>query len=275
MICFPNAKINIGLHILNKREDRYHDIETVFCPISFSDMLEFIIDDSVLPGNCKLICTGIPLTGIKDGNLVAKAYKRLAENYALPGISLYLHKIIPPGSGLGGGSSDAAFLLDSMNNYFNLNIGQHQLEDMATSLGSDCPFFIRNEPVFAYERGNLFRELNITLTGYSVLIVYPGFHVNTAEAYRECIPEFHEESLMDSVHQPVVKWKGLIKNDFEKTVFKKFPELLDIKSELYSLGAVYASMSGSGSALFGIFKNIPELSGKFEKYFTWSGRIQV
>jgi len=265
MIFFPNAKINIGLNIVSKRADGYHNLETIFYPIPLTDVLEFITPKNII-AKTSMQLSGSSL-GIPDSeNICIKAYNMLAEHYALPNLQMYLHKIIPSGAGLGGGSSDAGFLLKHLNEYFKLNINEDKLIEYASKIGADCAFFIKNKAVFAGGIGNKFEELELNLKGYYILIVKPKFSINTAMAFKNINPTIPEISLKELIKQPIGKWKNMIKNDFEKPLFKAYPALADIKSDLYESGAEYASMSGSGSAMFGIYKTKPQVS-KFEQYF--------
>jgi len=268
MICFPNAKINIGLNIISKREDSYHNLETIFYPVPLKDVLEFIIPEKTIK-KTTIQVSGADLDIVNNENICIKAYNMLAADYQLPKLQMYLHKMIPSGAGLGGGSSDASFLLKQLNQYFKLNISEKKITGYASKLGADCAFFINNKAVFASGIGNRFEPLNLNLKGYYILIVKPNFSINTAKAFRNIRPAMPETSLKELIKQPVSSWKNRIKNDFELALFQKYPELSKIKTELYSLGADYASLSGSGSALFGIFKEKPIFKDKFKKVFSW------
>ncbi|MCX8019344.1 MAG: 4-(cytidine 5'-diphospho)-2-C-methyl-D-erythritol kinase [Chitinophagaceae bacterium] len=253
MISFPNAKINLGLQILNKRQDGYHDLATVFQPVSFCDALE------ILPAEDKAAETTIEVSGLKwegdtTNNLCLKAYRLLKKEFPwLPPVKMFLHKTIPMGAGLGGGSSNGAFTLKMLNELFNLRLDRQQLITYALSLGSDCPFFIVNKPCMAYGRGELLEEITLNLSGYRVVIVYPGIFVSTADAFSGITPRPPQKALKEIISRPVETWKDDLKNDFESTIFRAFPELENIKNELYRQGAVYASLSGSGSTVFGLF----------------------
>ena len=252
MICFPNAKINIGLHITRKRSDGFHDLETIFYPVPWCDALEIIPQKE----STKTIYTsgGSDIPGNSSSNLCLKAFDILNQDYNLPPVRLHLHKIIPMGAGLGGGSSDGAFTLKMLNILFKLGISEDRLEEYAIRLGSDCPFFIRNKPVFAYGRGEKFESLDLKLTGYHFLLVKPPQSVSTKEAFSNIIPAEPPVSLKELIQLPVGEWKEHIHNDFEKTVFPLYPVIGELKNTLYSMGAIYASMSGSGSSVYGIFK---------------------
>ncbi len=273
MICFPNAKINIGLNVINKRSDGYHNIETVYYPVGLCDVLEFVEDESRPNRECGLKSTGISINGNMDDNLIIRAYKLLNQYSELPGLSVHLHKIIPIGAGLGGGSSDGANMLKSINRFFKLKIGNDDLEVLAAKIGMDCPFFINNKPVFAFERGDRLGEVEIDLSGYFILLVYPGIPISTPEAYADAQPSEQPGRLFDLINEPVSCWNETIKNDFEPGIFNKYPGLKKIKDQLYELGALYASMSGSGSAIYGLYTNLPEIPASFEGFYTWTGRL--
>lgn len=257
MILFPNCKINLGLHVTRKREDNYHDIESIFYPLPLHDILE------IIPSNTfEHHFSGIPVPGEPANNLCIKAYDLIKKDFPeLPLIKIYLHKNIPAGAGLGGGSSDAAFMLRSLNDEFRLNLSTEQLIGYASQLGSDCPFFILNKPCLATGRGEILVPVKISLASYSFILVHPELHIDTAWAFSKIRPSAPEKSLTEIIQQPVQTWKDVLKNDFEKPVLKKFPELKIIKEKLYSSGALYASMTGSGSSFFGIFEknNIPSI----------------
>jgi 4-diphosphocytidyl-2-C-methyl-D-erythritol kinase len=258
MICFPNAKINLGLNIISKRTDGYHNLETVFYPVSLKDALE-IVPARGQKGVFRQ--TGIPVDGNPDDNLVIKACKLLSSICKLPEIDICLLKKIPFGAGLGGGSSDAAFMLKLLNDYARLGLPDDELEVLAARLGADCAFFIRNRPVFAGGIGNVFEDVDISLDSYRIVLIKPDIHVSTKEAYAMVRPAQPEYALKSVVRLPVETWRERMFNDFEPSVFQRFPAIRDIKAMLYDAGAVYASMSGSGSAVFGIFKGeIPKIN---------------
>lgn len=249
MIVFPNCKINLGLHITRKRADGYHDLETIFYPLPVTDALEVIS-----PGTMQFSSSGISVPGNDKDNLCLKAYRLLQQDYpALPPVDIHLHKNIPIGAGLGGGSADAAFMLQLLNSKFQLNIPYEQLVTYAAMLGSDCPFFIKNTPCFATGRGELLTPITLDLGNYSFLLVHPGIHVNTGWAFSQITPREPHLHLLTNIQQPVEAWKNLIFNDFEEVVSAAHPVLGEIKSIMYANGALYAAMSGSGSAMLGIF----------------------
>lgn len=249
MISFPNSKINLGLHILGKREDGYHDLATVFYPLPVRDVLEIV----KAPVN-QLTVTGIPVGGPPEKNLCLKAWELLKRDFPdLSPVHTLLHKHIPMGAGLGGGSADGAFMLTMLNNKFNLGLGKEQLLHYALQLGSDCPFFIHNKPCLATGRGETLSPVVLDLNGYSFLLVHPGIHVNTAWAFSQIKPAENPTSPDLIVQQPVEKWKDQLINDFESPVMGHYPELQEIKDKLYATGAVYASMTGSGSCFYGIY----------------------
>ncbi|MEG1586566.1 MAG: 4-(cytidine 5'-diphospho)-2-C-methyl-D-erythritol kinase, partial [Bacteroidales bacterium] len=219
-----------------------------------------------------LFVSGIQVTGDQEDNLVVKAYRKLQSQYNLPGIDVYLHKHIPFGAGMGGGSADAAFMLKMLKDYFGLSVSAEELEVLAGELGADCPFFCRNKPVFATGTGNVFSPVRFSLKGYHLVIVKPAVSVSTKEAFSGITPVCPQQSVRDIIEKlPIQDWKACLKNDFEKTVFKHHPELERIKNLLYGQGAVYASMSGSGSALFGIFNQEINAKSLFPDCFVWEG----
>jgi 4-diphosphocytidyl-2-C-methyl-D-erythritol kinase len=268
MISFPTAKINIGLHILAKRSDGYHDIETVFYPTRFSDALEVVVNDP--PQNKDILST----SGIEPGvppeeNIVMKAVQRLHKSYTFPFIRIHLHKAIPTGSGLGGGSSDAACLLKSVNKLFSLGISENELKSLSLELGSDCPFFIEQIPSVAYGRGEILNPVPPVLNGFHIVILLPGVGISTREAYENCKPATPSANLPGLITKPITEWKDLIFNAFEDFAFKKQPLIGELKIELYQAGAIFSLMSGSGSAVFGIFNEKPVLSKKIRRYLVF------
>ena len=253
MITFPNAKINLGLNIVEKRPDGYHNLETIFYPIPLQDALE------ITPWDCgerkyKLAQSGIQIAGDDEHNLVVKAYKLLDNLHNLPPIEINLLKHIPSGAGLGGGSADAAFMLCMLNQHFQLNIPNEQLEVYAAQLGADCAFFVENKPTFAEGIGNIFSPIELSLKGYKLLLVKPDIFVSTRDAFAQIKPKRPTISLKEVAKMPVEAWKTYMVNDFEESVFPQFPAIADIKAKLYDMGAIYASMSGSGSSVFALFK---------------------
>ena len=268
MICFPNAKINLGLNILSKRADGYHELETLFYPIGLKDGLEFI--ENKLNG-IYFTSSGIPLDISTEGNIVVKAYRLLAADFTLPGLDIHLHKVIPFGAGLGGGSSDAAFLLKGLNNHFELGLTIEQLRGYALKLGADCSFFIENRPAFARGIGERLQTTDFSLKGYFLLLVKPPLGVGTREAYSGITPATPEIRLSEAITLPAEKWQESIVNDFEASILPLFPGIAEIKTKLLESGAVYAAMSGSGSSVFGLFKGEPEISSADfpAYYFIW------
>ena len=265
MIVFPNCKINLGLNILRKRSDGYHDLETIFYPVPLTDSLEII--ENKQPGknpSFPFTSSGLPIAGKPASNLCVQAYRLLKKDFPeIPGVLIHLHKVIPSGAGLGGGSADGAFSLMAMNQLLGLNLTKDQLIDYAAKLGSDCPFFIINKPAFARGRGEKLEKLDIDLSAYKFVIVNPGIHIDTGRAFLDIIPAVPEKSLKEIIKHPISNWKDELVNDFEKVIFKEHREIVDIKDELYRRGAVFASMSGSGSTVFGIFPKEKELQLSF------------
>jgi 4-diphosphocytidyl-2-C-methyl-D-erythritol kinase len=255
MISFPCAKINLGLNIISKREDGYHNIETVFFPVTgLTDILEIVESDRFL-----FTPTGIHVDSATEDNLCVKAYRILEKDYGLPPVSIYLHKIIPLGAGLGGGSSDASFTLAILNRIFDLDIPHDRLISYAARLGSDCPFFINSVPAKASGRGELLEPVETDLSGLSLLIATPDIHVSTKEAYANVTPRIPGVSISEIIKLPVETWKDNMFNDFEQSIFPSYPTIKAIKETMYEQGALYASMSGSGASVFGLFKgdNLP------------------
>ncbi|MDR0812092.1 MAG: 4-(cytidine 5'-diphospho)-2-C-methyl-D-erythritol kinase [Paludibacter sp.] len=272
---FPNAKINIGLNIIERRADGYHNIETVFYPACLHDVLE--ISPSLQGGVTEdylFFQNGIPATDDTENNLIIKALRLLKEDFAIPPVEIAIEKNIPTGAGLGGGSADAAFTLKMLNEIFNLRLTNNQLESYAARLGADCPVFIRNKPIFATGTGNIFSPVNISLKEYYLLLVKPNIYVSTPAAYAQVTPCKPEKSISELLKNPIESWKTLIFNDFEKSVFRQFPVIDKIKTQIYELGAVYASMSGSGSAVYGIFAYPPPLPD-FQDCFVWKGKFFI
>ena len=254
MISFPNAKINLGLKVVSKREDGYHNLDTVFYPIQFYDILEIIPTSGVDIPEVSFTTSGKKINGETSSNLCIKAYNLLKKDFpTIKSISLHLHKNIPMGAGMGGGSADGAFMIKMLNEKFMLGLDDESMKSYALQLGSDCPFFISNKPSHATGRGELLTEINCDLSKKTILIVNPGIHVSTAEAFGKIKISENSISPAEIVQQPIESWKGLLENDFEKTVFDHHPNIKKIKEKMYDMGAIYASMTGSGSTVYGIF----------------------
>ena len=269
MLVFPNCKINLGLRILNKREDGYHNIETVFYPVPLKDVLEIIPFTDLTPINFS--SSGLVINGETENNLCIKAYQLLRTDFPqIPAVKMHLHKAIPMGAGLGGGSADAAFTLQLINHQFNLNLSTTQLINYALQLGSDCAFFILNTPCAGTGRGEILVQIAVDLSGHQLILVNPGIHVNTGQAFAALTlnPENRNlPSLKDIIKQPIFTWQNHLKNDFEEPVFKLYPAIKEIKESLYKMGAVYASMSGSGSTVYGIFEKQLRLQMNFNSTY--------
>ena len=253
MIVFPNCKINLGLHILHKRQDGFHDLESVFFPLPIHDALEFILSpDKNSPA---FTISGLAIDINPSQNIVYKAFELLKADFPfITPVHIHLHKNIPMGAGLGGGSSDGAYALLLLNKIFKLGIDQQKLVDYAAQLGSDCPFFILNQPCYVTGRGEKMERVELDLSGFSIVIIYPGIHIPTKWAFAQVKPALPRTSLRSLITFPVEEWKNELKNDFEAPVFQHYPLIKVIRDELYEKGAVYASMSGSGSSVYGIFK---------------------
>ncbi len=268
MLAFPNCKINLGLHILNQREDGFHNIETVFYPVGLKDALE-IIPAVNSPIEIEFSSSGLTIAGTAADNICIKAYHLLKKDFPqIPKVQLHLLKTIPMGAGLGGGSADGAFTLQLLNTKFNLNLSHYQLINYAAQLGSDCPFFIINKPCYATGRGEILAEINVDLAAYKIVLINPAIHINTAWAFTKLSPAPPIKSIKQIIAQPITTWQKELQNNFEKPVFEKYPLIKNIKQKLYEKGAVYAAMSGSGSTVFGIFNNeVPAGLFNNENYF--------
>lgn len=269
MVIFPKAKINIGLRIIKKRADGFHNLETIFYPVCFCDAIEYVVPLQPLRED-SLLVTGVFADKDPANNLVIKAIRKIRETKDIPFLKIHLHKAIPVGAGLGGGSSDAAALLRSLNRHFNLGISREKLKEISLELGSDCPFFIDGQPAYAESRGELLTPVKQLPEGLHLLLVNPGIYINTKEAYSLCTPKQPATDLKDLYNLDISKWKELIINDFEEFIFIKHPEIADIKNYLYKMGAVFSSMSGSGSTVYGIFKNRPPIPESLRKMVIYS-----
>lgn len=270
MIAFPNAKINLGLSVIEKRPDNYHNLETLFYPVGLKDVLEVVHNkggkESYTWNN-----TGLQIDAPAEENICIKALDLLKKDHEIGPVQVHLHKVIPFGAGLGGGSSDGAAMLMLLNDLFELNISREKLKKYAAVLGADCAFFIDNEPSFAKGIGDELEAVDIDLRGYYLVLVVPPVHVSTANAYKYVIPAVPEFRVKEVIKLPVEEWKDKLKNDFEESVFTGFPELKEMKYYLYDRGAVYASMSGSGSSLFGLFREKPDIV--ISNSFVWIEKL--
>jgi 4-diphosphocytidyl-2-C-methyl-D-erythritol kinase len=268
MIGFPNAKINIGLHITSRLANGYHELKSLMVPTGFCDILEFIP-----AANDSLELSGIEIPGNKKENLLWKVLSLMRKKNDIPPVKIHLHKAIPAGTGLGGGSADASFFINMLNEFFNLKISLEEKEGIASKIGSDCPFFIRNKPAMITGTGTTLHPFDINLKGHYLVIVFPGFSISTAKAYSGVIPGPEKVPLEDLLELGLKQWKQNILNVFERSLFKDYTVLSELKSELYYCGADYASLSGSGSALYGIFRKKPVLSEKIGKVMIYEGLI--
>lgn len=275
MIVFPNCKINLGLRILRKREDGYHDLDTVFYPVPIFDILELL--PATLPtDDIYFTQTGFLLPGDPENNSCVKAYRLLKQLFPnLPGVRVHLHKVIPSGAGLGGGSADGAFMLRALQQLFSLEITAQTLQELSLLVGSDCPFFLLNSAAKAGGRGELLTSIPLSLSNYAVLLVNPGIHISTPTAFNNCKPSIAGEAVASLVEQPISRWKTSLKNQFEEGVFTQHPILASIKEELYKQGAIYASMSGSGSTMFGIFPLNATPPTNFFDQFAWTKWVKL
>lgn len=265
MVSFPPCKINLGLNVISKRSDGYHNLETCFYPIPLTDVLE------VLPATAvSFDISGNAIPGDASDNLCLKAYRSLQQDYDLPPVKIFLHKVVPSGAGLGGGSSDGAHALRLLNEVFSLGLSIEKLKAYALQLGSDCPFFIEDKPMLGSGRGEELTPVSVDLSGKFIVLVKPDVHVSTAEAYGGVTPAVPHVRIKEILQKSVYEWKDVLKNDFETSVFAKYPQIGAIKEKFYQHGALYASMSGSGSAVFGIFDNPIDLTTSFPNDFYWS-----
>lgn len=263
MITFPNAKINLGLNVIEKRSDGFHNIESVFYPIPLYDALEIMLGNKT----DEFTISGTKIEGDLNDNLILKTLNAVRKNYEVPILKIHLLKNIPTGAGLGGGSSDAAFFLNQLNEVFALNISVEERKNIVTQLGSDCAFFIENKPAFATKKGDALNEINVSLKNYLLVLIKPDIYVSTPSAYKSIKPLQQQIKISEIIKLPVHKWKEHLINDFEKPVFEMHPEIKKIKEKLYKEGALYASMSGSGSSVYGIFEGKKDLKNKFENCF--------
>lgn len=272
MICFPNAKINLGLHVTEKRTDGFHNIETVFYPVGWNDALE-IIETTNSSSEFNLQLSGLPIHGDLQDNLLYKAYLLIKEFKKIPHISVYLHKVLPMGAGLGGGSADTAFFINLLDEQFKLQLSENEKMQVAKKLGSDCAFFIHNKPVFAYDKGDVFKSIEIDLSKYYIALIFPNVHSNTKDAYSLVKPKAPKRSILQVIQQPIETWKTDLVNDFEISIFDKYPIVSKTKQDLYDCGAIYACMSGSGSAVFGIFNQEPVIN-QLSQFHHWIGKMK-
>ena len=267
MVSFPPCKINLGLNVTGKRPDGFHDISTCFYPVPWTDVLEIVPSD-----NFSFSTAGVQIPGASADNLCVRAYTLLKKDFDLKPVAIFLLKIVPIGAGLGGGSADGAYTLRILNDLFDLDLTSQKLKDYAAQLGSDCTFFTDNKPMIGTGRGEVLSDVAISLSGYYLVIVKPEVHISTAEAFAAITPRKHDTDLKTVVEKyPITKWKDFLGNDFEHQLFQRFPIIEAIKQKLYALGAVFASMSGSGSAVFGIFNHEIDLKKEFPDQVYWSG----
>lgn len=267
MITFPQAKINLGLQILSKRADGYHEIASCFYPVAYCDILE------IIPGSAdEFTTTGLPIPGDPSDNLCLRALELLREDHQIPPVNIHLHKVIPMGAGLGGGSSDGANALKLLNDLFQLDLSADDLQEYASRLGSDCPFFITGQPVLASGTGTLLAPASVSLEGTYIVIVHPGIHISTQEAYSGVVPNLAGEPL-DTLLNDTSGWRGHLINDFEKGLSTKYPEIASIIKSMYESGAFYAAMTGSGSAVFGLFHSPPPELSFPDAYSAWKGKL--
>jgi 4-diphosphocytidyl-2-C-methyl-D-erythritol kinase len=269
MVSFPPCKINLGLNIIRKRSDGYHDLSTCFYPVPWRDVLE------IVPAkDFSFSVSGLPVPGSASDNLCVRAFRLLEERFGLEPVAIHLLKILPIGAGLGGGSSDGAYALRILNELFKLNLAKEELRELAAKLGSDCAFFIEDKPMMGEGRGEVLSDIEVSLKGKFLIIVKPEVSISTAEAFASVTPRGAAGDLRSVLeNEPVSAWRDRVKNDFEEGLFKKFPVMDAIHKKLYAFGAIYASVSGSGSAVFGIFAKETDLRREFESLVYWSGYL--
>jgi len=270
MLVFPNAKLNLGLYITSLRPDGFRNLESVFVPLPWTDALE------VLPAaDTTLTLTGLPIPGDPSTNLCLRAYELLKADFNLPPAQLHLHKVVPIGAGLGGGSADAAFALKAINGLFDLQLSTDALVSYARRLGSDCAFFIENKPVFAHEKGDVFQPISLSLAGTACVVVYPNLHISTAEAYARVAPRPPQHDLRMAIAAPMATWRDTVSNDFEEALTPAYPILYEIRQALYAADATYVSLSGSGSAVYGLFEGREEAPALAwpDSYQVWRGKL--
>jgi 4-diphosphocytidyl-2-C-methyl-D-erythritol kinase len=269
MLTFPNAKINIGLHITEKRPDGFHNLESCFYPVGWSDVLEILPAEKL-----SFKSTGIPIPGNPETNLCLKAYHLVKQDFDIPPVMIHLHKVVPIGAGMGGGSADCAFTIKTLNELFELHLTNEQMENYARTLGSDCAFFIQNRPQYCFGKGDEFSEISLDLSGKYIVLVNPNIHISTAEAYSGVKPVKSGIDLKEILQKPVNQWVDIVKNDFENHLLPKYPTIATIKNTLYTQGAKYACMTGSGSTVFGIFDIAIDLQETFAEYAIWQGKME-
>ncbi len=254
MIVFPNAKINLGLNILSKRDDGYHNLQSFFLPVDIKDVLEVVVNKD--SNNIDFFNSGLKINTPQNENLVVKAYNVLKKDFDLPPVKIHLHKVIPFEAGIGGGSADASFMLKLLNNKFELQLSVEKLEKYAKTIGADCPFFIKNKPALVQGIGDVLETINYDFSKFTVAIIKPNINLNTSKMFKYITPNKNVEDLRNLLKHPIEDWKYLFKNDFEKVIFNRHKELADIKNKMYEQGAVYSAMSGSGSTIFGFFDKL-------------------
>ena len=277
MVVFPCCKINLGLNVVARRSDGYHDIETLFYPVPLNDNLE-VVTASRLTTSYVLHETGIPLEGSGQHNLVVRVLETLRETYPqqIPPVEIWLHKRIPAGAGLGGGSSDAAFMKRLLNTQYDLGMNDEDIEYRLARLGADCAFFNRCKPAFATGIGDRLMPVNLSLAGWNLVLVKPDVYVSTREAFSMIVPQRADHPLLEALQRPVETWRETVSNDFEKSVFLHYPKIAAIKATLYDMGAVYASMSGSGSCVYALFHDRqPEVKDIFPDCFVYETRLRI
>jgi len=273
MITFPNAKINIGLNILRKRTDNYHDLQSIFIPIPLKDALEVV--ENKENNKIEFFNTGLQIDSPEDNNLVIKAYNLLKKDFDLPFVKIHLHKVIPFGAGLGGGSADATFMLKMLNDLFSLKLTDDNLKHYTKKIGADCTFFLSNKSCFATEKGDVLEPINFDFSKFQIVLIKPNINLNTAKMYSYITPNESVTDLRLLIKKPIEEWKNFIFNDFEKVITQQHKEIEEIKTFLYKSGAFFSAMSGSGSSVFGLFADNYDCSKiKYENSFVWNSTLK-
>lgn len=268
MIVFPNCKINLGLQVTGKRPDGFHNLSTVFYPVNWCDIAEVKLHNG--KEDFKLLTSGLTVSGSVEDNILFKTHQLIKRQYTIPPVEVFLHKQLPMGAGLGGGSADAVFFMKALIQESGIVVPEELQLRWAEALGSDCPFFVHNVPVYAQGRGEVVESCNVNLDAYAIVVVYPGIHSNTKDAFDGIVPRTSDRNLKELIETlPPERWREGVVNNFETTIFKKYPVIAELKNYLYSNGAVYASLSGSGSAVYGIFNTVKPLTFPPDYLFFW------
>ncbi len=273
MIVFPPAKINLGLNITGKRLDGFHNLQSIFFSVNLRDALEVVIDPNLAPGELTFTCSGIPIPGNTNSNLILRAAGMFGEVVSLPGMRVHLHKNIPMGAGMGGGSSDGTWMLRVLNELMDNPLSHNELYEITLKLGSDCPFFLHDSACYVEGRGEVLKEISLDLSGWTIILINPGIHISTAEAFAMITPSEPQFELIEVMQHPVSTWKGKLTNDFEKPACIKHPEIQSAIDLLDNSGAIYTAMTGSGSTVFGLFEVDQEIPKSPDHWFVYKAQL--